>query len=41
MKRLKSMFYTFDYFLEKAYVHKKPFCLIFSLGGKNVSQTNF
>ena len=27
--------------LEKAYVHKKPFCLIFSLGGENVSQINF
>ena len=40
MERLKSMFYTFGYFLEKAYVHKRPFCHIFSLVGENVSQSN-
>ena len=27
-------------FLKKTYVHKKPFCLIFSLGEKNVCQSN-
>ena len=40
MKRLKPMFPTFGCFLEKTYIHKKPFCLIFSLEGKNVSQIN-
>ena len=40
MKRLKSMFHTSGYFLEKTYAQKKRFCLIFSLAGKNVNQSN-
>ena len=34
------MFRTFGYFLEKTYIDKKPFCLIFSLAVKNVNQSN-